>query len=389
MSRPSQKSGVPCRWLDYSSVGKRLDGTRFLAFKVPLKQSLNRQLPSADAFGPWELLDSVQQDQQELGLIIDLTFTTRYYSLHDVPESLLVLKIFTAGHEVPSDDTILSFKRAVRWFLRENAENDKLVGVHCTHGLNRTGYLVCRYLIDVDGMDPQAALQLFNSSRGHNVERRNYLDDLLRGPRRSNEGMEDAEQQPMRGLASQRPMSTPPDTDSAEDRRVKDSRNHRPFPSRETNQRSHRHHLHNGLPSPPVGVPVRPYQWTPPCTDSQWRRPPRSEDSRSRYAPPEDSRTRYAPPPDSRSRYAPPENSRTRYAPPEDSRTRYAPPENSRTRYAPPPDSRSRYAPPPDSRTRYAPPPDSRSRYAPLEDRRRGPPPLPRYSARWTKESIG
>lgn len=36
---------------------------------------------------------------------------------------------------------------------------DKLIGVHCTHGLNRTGYLICRYLIDVDEMDPEEAIE--------------------------------------------------------------------------------------------------------------------------------------------------------------------------------------------------------------------------------------
>lgn len=35
----------------------------------------------------------------------------------------MFMKIFTAGHEVPSDETILSFKRAVRRFLRDNADN--------------------------------------------------------------------------------------------------------------------------------------------------------------------------------------------------------------------------------------------------------------------------
>lgn len=29
---------LPDRWLDYKAVGKRLHGTRFIAFKVPLKQ---------------------------------------------------------------------------------------------------------------------------------------------------------------------------------------------------------------------------------------------------------------------------------------------------------------------------------------------------------------
>uniref|UniRef100_A0A3Q3LU02 RNA/RNP complex-1-interacting phosphatase n=1 Tax=Mastacembelus armatus TaxID=205130 RepID=A0A3Q3LU02_9TELE len=223
MSRYNKKSGIPDRWLDYNAVGQRLQGTRFIAFKVPLKQHLNRQLPPADVFGPWELLDALNRENLELGLIIDLTYTKRYYSLQDLPESLLFVKISTAGHEVPSDNTILCFKRTVHRFLRDNAENDKLIGVHCTHGLNRTGYLICRYLIDVDGMDPKEAVELFNSSRGHDIERKNYLEDLQRGPKRSNEGMEESDPEPQRGCAVCRPC------DDSEERqpRFSSSRYHR------------------------------------------------------------------------------------------------------------------------------------------------------------------
>lgn len=297
MSRYQKKNGIPDRWLDYKAVGKRLHGTRFIAFKVPLKQSLNRQLPCSDVFGPWELRDTLNKENLDLGLIVDLTFTTRYYNLQDLPESLLFVKIFTAGHEVPSDDTILRFKRVVRKFLRDNADNDKLIGVHCTHGLNRTGYLICRYLIDVDGMDPKEAVELFNSSRGHAIERQNYLEDLRCGPKRSNDGMEESEQEPMRGRATHRPL----DSDGRDERRphFNDPWYHRSFPPREENPRSHRHHHpHDGiLPSPPLlppppfypptGAPYSPHRWTPPHPDSQWRRPHHSEESRSRHPPAE------------------------------------------------------------------------------------------------------
>lgn len=37
------------------------------------------------------------------------------------------VKIFTAGHEVPRDDTILNFKCAVQRFLRDNADNGGLL----------------------------------------------------------------------------------------------------------------------------------------------------------------------------------------------------------------------------------------------------------------------
>ncbi|XP_070840656.1 RNA/RNP complex-1-interacting phosphatase-like [Chaetodon trifascialis] len=206
--KKKKKSDVPEGWLDYRPVGQRIPGTRFIAFKVPLKLSLNRRVSDSDAFGFWDLLDYLESQNQELGLIIDLTFTMTYYQLTDVPQSCSYIKIRTEGHRVPSDATILSFKRAVRWFLKENRDNDKLIGVHCTHGLNRTGYLICRYLMDVDGLDAPAALELFNSSRGHCIERRNYLKDLQQGASRSNSSIDEPEKEVARGLAVERPPQT-------------------------------------------------------------------------------------------------------------------------------------------------------------------------------------
>lgn len=43
-------------------------------------QSLNFKVPRSEVFGPWDLLDALNKENQELGLIIDLTFTTRYYT---------------------------------------------------------------------------------------------------------------------------------------------------------------------------------------------------------------------------------------------------------------------------------------------------------------------
>ena len=59
--------------------------------------------------------------------------------------------------------------------------SDALIGVHCTHGVNRTGYLICRYLIEKLDWDPQKAIDEFKIHRGHPIERQNYLDDLKKG----------------------------------------------------------------------------------------------------------------------------------------------------------------------------------------------------------------
>lgn len=273
---PKKKNGIPDRWTDYTAVGKRIPGTRFIAFKVPLKKSLMYRLTELEAFGPFDLVHMLEKDGQELGLIIDLTFTTRYYKVEDLPDTLHYMKIFTAGHEVPDDATILSFKKAVRHFLRENESNDKLIGVHCTHGLNRTGYLVCRYLIDVDGMEPRKAINLFNASRGHSIERQNYLDDLTAGPKRSNVGIDVPEQEPDVGRLSLR-------DDFSHPHRSDQHYHHAPFSGQQSHPQGHRERQHQFVPfpqrndmmrfAPPQRQPLRPPLFPTPPPETRLMRP--------------------------------------------------------------------------------------------------------------------
>ncbi|XP_070621573.1 RNA/RNP complex-1-interacting phosphatase [Erythrolamprus reginae] len=175
-----QKTILPDRWTDYLPLGKRMSGTRFIAFKVPLHKRFEWRLAPEERFSPLDLVTQVKEQEEELGLIIDLTRTTRYYEPVELPDTLQYCKISTIGHKVPNNAVVSEFKSAVQEFLRENQHNDKLIGVHCTHGVNRTGYLVCRYLIDVEGMDPNMAIELFNRSRGHSIERKNYISALQR-----------------------------------------------------------------------------------------------------------------------------------------------------------------------------------------------------------------
>ncbi|XP_013931400.1 PREDICTED: RNA/RNP complex-1-interacting phosphatase-like [Thamnophis sirtalis] len=189
-----KKNGLPDRWTDYRPLGKRISGTRFIAFKVPLKKSFEWRLAPDEYFSPLDLITQVEEQNEELGLIIDLTYTTHYYEPMELPDTLQYCKILTMGHKVPNHAIVSKFKSTVKKFLRENQHNDKLIGVHCTHGLNRTGYLVCRYLIDVEGMDPNMAIELFNRCRGHSIERKNYISALQKTSGRRNHHYMDVSQ---------------------------------------------------------------------------------------------------------------------------------------------------------------------------------------------------
>ena len=50
---------------------------------------------------------------------------------------------------------------------------DSLIGVHCPHGLNRTGYMICRYLIQKLKWEPKKAID------GKLIILLNYLKKII------------------------------------------------------------------------------------------------------------------------------------------------------------------------------------------------------------------
>ena len=170
---------IPDRWEDYIPMGTQVKGTRFITFKVPLTASLMSGIPADQHFTPDILLKKIQEQGLQLGLIIDLTNTFRYYKPTCLKDTNTKhVKIKTEGHVVPSHQVQRQFFLAVDKFLEENSDNDMLIGVHCTHCLNRTGYLLCRYMIDRLSIAPDTAIEAFNVARGHHIEREIYLEDL-------------------------------------------------------------------------------------------------------------------------------------------------------------------------------------------------------------------
>ncbi|GJQ76262.1 hypothetical protein Trydic_g1996 [Trypoxylus dichotomus] len=87
--------------------------------------------------------------------------------------------------QVPSEALVQKFYNAIEEFLRANISSDSLIGVHCTHGLNRTGYFICRYMIDKMNVKPEKAIESFQSARGHTMERPLLVNAILNGAKRA------------------------------------------------------------------------------------------------------------------------------------------------------------------------------------------------------------
>ncbi|CAH1636558.1 unnamed protein product [Spodoptera littoralis] len=181
---------IPDRWIPYKACGKVIEGTRLICFKVPLRkkvQAWNKEIKEI-----WDI-PALLEKVPKLGAVIDLTNTARYYDPSELQAAgILHKKILMPGRIIPPEDKVTEFMDTVDEFLGKDcvavqvkraslglSTTEFLIGVHCTHGLNRTGYMVCRYMRDRLGIPAKDAIKKFEKARGYQIERENYVADLL------------------------------------------------------------------------------------------------------------------------------------------------------------------------------------------------------------------
>ncbi|XP_066149875.1 RNA/RNP complex-1-interacting phosphatase homolog isoform X2 [Euwallacea fornicatus] len=169
---------IPDRWLRYKPLGRCILGTKIVAFKVPLKVDVCQpNLPEDKWFTPAKLL----KEQPLLKTVIDLTNTHRYYDQQEFgAKGIDHVKIMVDGRgNIPPKSQIQTFFDAIDAHTAKHSDNpDALVGVHCTHGVNRTGFFVCRWMVDRLKINPEEAIARFNKARGHNIERETFLFNI-------------------------------------------------------------------------------------------------------------------------------------------------------------------------------------------------------------------
>jgi atypical dual specificity phosphatase len=201
MVRTSRK--VPTEWHKYEAVGEVIPNTRIFAFKTPLNVELQKRFHKSAHFTTIHLFRQMAEQGKTLGMVIDLTNTDRYYDRKEF-EGVCVgyKKILCPGRGfLEREDIVKNFNKCIDEFMEENVENDSLLGVHCTNGVNRSGYLICRYLIDRCGWSSHAALEAFENSRKCPIERGAFVQALHRADRerrlrkRRNEANEESEEE--------------------------------------------------------------------------------------------------------------------------------------------------------------------------------------------------
>ncbi|KFD52509.1 mRNA capping enzyme, catalytic domain protein [Trichuris suis] len=196
-SQANGELGPPGRWLHCPRKGKVISGfvkasltffeewhafalAFFLPFKTPLGHRYDKMVPEENRFYPSMALKAgADLGEKEIGLWIDLTNTRRFYDKKEIEDAgVEYVKLNCKGFgECPSEEQVQEFINICKSFSKRS---DKIVGVHCTHGFNRTGFLIASYLVIEKNCSIDAAIAAFVSARPPGIYKQEYLKELYR-----------------------------------------------------------------------------------------------------------------------------------------------------------------------------------------------------------------
>ncbi|XP_044267680.1 mRNA-capping enzyme [Tribolium madens] len=169
---------VPNRWMHCPRKAADLIMGYFMAFKTPLSNSFDSLVPPECRFPPKMLFDLCKTKKIKFGLWIDLTNTTRFYDKEEVEdEGCKYIKLQCRGHgETPSKEQTNTFIQLVHNFITHHPLEK--IAVHCTHGFNRTGFLIVSYLVEKMDMELELAIETFAKMRPPGIYKGDYLTEL-------------------------------------------------------------------------------------------------------------------------------------------------------------------------------------------------------------------
>uniref|UniRef100_A0A671KWJ5 mRNA guanylyltransferase n=1 Tax=Sinocyclocheilus anshuiensis TaxID=1608454 RepID=A0A671KWJ5_9TELE len=128
------------------------------------------KVPEENRFHPSMLSNYLKSLKVKMGLLVDLTNTSRFYDRAEIEkEGIKYVKLSCKGHgECPTAEATEMFIRLCEHFIEKTPT--ELIGIHCTHGFNRTGFLICAYL--KHGMSVKGVTQVTSQPKLGMIQRK-------------------------------------------------------------------------------------------------------------------------------------------------------------------------------------------------------------------------
>jgi mRNA-capping enzyme len=195
-------SGMPAGWVACPKMSSK-PIWRFIPMKVPLGAAFNSLLPDIET-DRFNVEDAISMAKSMLAnvripvmgdngqqaaipatcsMVIDLTNSNRYYRRQTWEDhGFYHLKIPNRGRgEVPAAQAVNDFVFEVQSYINTNPAGYILV--HCTHGFNRTGYMIVSHLMRILGDETttvEKALGMFSQARAPGIYKGYYVRQLFR-----------------------------------------------------------------------------------------------------------------------------------------------------------------------------------------------------------------
>ncbi|GMH26022.1 hypothetical protein Nepgr_027865 [Nepenthes gracilis] len=172
------RNKLPPGWLDCPNIGQELYG--IIPSKVPLGEKFNDYVLPGKRYSFKQVIHHFNVQGRKLGMVVDLTNTDRYYSTSEFRDgNRKYLKIPCQGrNSVPDNKSVNTFVFEVKQFFHSQKSTKKYVLVHCTHGHNRTGYMIIHYLMRTRPMPVTEAIQKFAEARPPGIYKPDYIEAL-------------------------------------------------------------------------------------------------------------------------------------------------------------------------------------------------------------------
>lgn len=178
VKRQRLNSKLPPGWLDCPAHGNNIGP--LVPSKVPLGEFFNEDIIPGKRYSSKQVVRQQRVAGRKICMVIDLTNSSRYYNVIDwKKEGIKHVKIACKGRDsVPENEAVNQFVYEVSQFVARRRNPKEHILVHCTHGHNRTGYMIVHYLMRTSSMSVTQAIQSFAHARPPGIYKPDYIDAL-------------------------------------------------------------------------------------------------------------------------------------------------------------------------------------------------------------------
>ncbi|XP_059609306.1 mRNA-capping enzyme-like [Phlebotomus argentipes] len=169
---------IPRSWFRCPRKARKLIANRFMAFKQPIARPSTNRVFVERLFSPDMLIQALSVRKMSLGLWIDLTTKETFYCHEKIREKGIqcVSLPCAESNSPPTLTNVRLFAMYVDQALQKRPNG--VIGVHCLHGFNRSGFLIVSYLVERLGFSLDAALKCFKKARPPGIYKQSYIREL-------------------------------------------------------------------------------------------------------------------------------------------------------------------------------------------------------------------